>query len=701
MKYLAHISKDGREQTILEHLTGTAELAKSFAESFSLGDQAYRIGHVHDIGKYSDEFQNRLHGGKKIDHSTAGAFEAFKKQDIETAFCVAGHHSGLPDGGNRTALEGRSLLARLNRAGSGSLPDYSYWDKENIIKWQKSCADDCLVTSYRIRMLFSCLVDADFIDTERFMDTSAQRGVPFDIDYLDSQLMKYISGWYPPKGSINELRCRLLQQSIDIGCEADRGIFSMTVPTGGGKTIASLAFAIKHARHLGLSRIIYVIPYTSIIEQTSDIFRKVLGDQVVLEHHSGMIYGEDEDSLFYLRNTENWDMPVVVTTSVQFFESFYGNRPSSSRKLHNTANSVIIFDEAQMLPTSYLRPCVRLLTELVNNYKTSVVLCTATQPALNKMIQEFWPGCTVKEICPDDIFQAKEFKRVRFKMKGTMEIQSLVEEIQSLDQVLVIVNSRAYAKELYQLMEDDIFHLSTFMYPEHRRRVLKEIRSRLERGIPCRVISTSLIEAGIDVDFPIVYRQIAGLDSIIQAAGRCNREGHRQFSQSIVNIFDLPNGSPELFSSQIASAKQVLEHAKEIDSKEAINEYFRRWMYFQGSEALDSTKVLEQMSKGDYPFETVAKEFSILGNETRGVYISCPENEDDLNSARNGYADRACWRRLELYKVGLYRYQIDKLKGNGSLEELDNGSYILINSQLYTEDMGLQFEETQGQALFL
>lgn len=701
--YLAHIAEDGRLQTVKEHAEGTARLAAGFASEFDMEEEARYIGLMHDIGKFSAAFQKRLQGGPKVDHSTAGAFEAQKDGKIAAAFCIAGHHSGLPDGGTRADVEGSTLLARLNRAKRGELENYDAWSEEiHPGKFRPFQSQDRQELFFRIKMLYSCLVDADFLDTESFMNGSVHRAEQFRVEELERALLDYIAPWFPAKTTLNRLRCEILENVMREGTDCDRGLFSLTVPTGGGKTVASLAFAIRHARARGLKRIIYVIPYTSIIEQTAEVFRSIVGKENVLEHHSGVELKEDEDSLFYMRAAENWDMPIIVTTAVQFFESFYKNRSSNSRKLHNVANSVVIFDEAQMLPVPFIRPCMKLVTELVKSYGTSAVLCTATQPALDPIIREFLPGNEVKELCPDRLFGQPVFQRVCYQKRGSISEEQLAAELNERQQVLCIVNSRKAAQDIYQRLDTEgSYHLSTFMYPEHRRRTLAQIRQRLVDGQVCRVVSTSLIEAGVDVDFPCVYRQIAGLDSILQAGGRCNREGKQDRSDSIVHIFELECGSPELFSMQIEASAKVLQNYDDISGKEAVKAYFEQLFYYKGEGALDQKKILLQITEKGFLFETIAKQFQLIGTDTRTLYIRTSDNEKELDAVKFGYADKQTYRRLALYSINLYEYQYRKLIENHAIEDYERGESVLVDTSLYSEKTGLQLEGDAGQALFI
>ena len=452
-KYLAHISPDGREQTVDDHLLGTAKLSEMFATAFRAGEYGYLAGIAHDIGKYSDGFQSRLAGGPKVDHSSSGAVECSAISQEIVAMCIAGHHGGLQDYGNTMAdMEGdHTFVGRIKKALPLRYLSHSGWN--GILPETPPQPDfhgDLFALSFWGRMLYSSLVDADYLDTEAFMKGYVRKTNCNDIPFLCEKLKAYTERWGDPKSELNKLRSEILQNCLDAACQ-EKGLFSLTVPTGGGKTISSLAFALNHAKEHRMSRVIYVIPYTSIIEQNAAVFREILGNRNVLEHHSE---AEPEVDDFQSEwndinnSTENWDMPVIVTTAVQFFESMYANKPSRCRKLHNIANSVVIFDEAQMLPAENLLPCVAAIGILVRLFGVSAVLCTATQPFVSDILNTYAQGFPVREINQNVKRSFSVLKRVSFQMVGLVSVDNLADSLLKNTQVLCIVNSRKTAKEI-------------------------------------------------------------------------------------------------------------------------------------------------------------------------------------------------------------------------------------------------------------
>ena len=712
MEYIAHLNEE-RTQTLKDHLCGTAELAGYFAGRFGKADWGYACGMLHDIGKYSLAFQDKIknNSNRQVDHSTAGAKACFEKGGMYSfmSYCIAGHHSGLPDygsssdPGNAPTLQGRK---KKHIEDCGAYKSEMHIPEIKTLPFDpQNSPDPDFSLSVFIRMLYSCLVDADFLDTEYFMkEGRTQRETGEEPSVLLEKLKKHVAGWLLNEDTetVNGRRTEILRHCFECG-HKERGIFQLTVPTGGGKTIASLAFALQHAVENQMDRVIYVIPYTSIIEQNAAVFRKILGEQNVLENHYNVDYESTEELKLMQLASENWDKPVVVTTNVQFFESLFANKSSKCRKLHNIANSVIIFDEAQMLPTDYLKPCIAVMEELAANFGSSIVLCTATQPALSPFFQRKMP---VTELCPRVEEQFRFFERVTFQNVGTISEDELIEKLQKEEQALCIVNTKKRAQRLYQKMKGEgVFHLSTAMYPKHRRRVLDKIRQLVKDGKRCILISTSLVEAGVDLDFCTVYRQLAGVDSMIQAAGRCNREGKRAAQDSFAYLFQFEEKEyvpgQQL---QIDVSKMLLSEGEDISSLHGIEKYFEALYHFRG-ESLDKKKIFEEFKDKRYNFAKAAKEFKLIEENTLTVFISREEEAEELlwQIKHQGYT-KSGMRKAGQYCIQLYENDIEKLRGAGMLRQVPGGIenfYELVDSGQYSEEMGLDLGIESGIAVVM
>lgn len=711
-------------QLLREHLLGVSRLSEEKAKKFGAGKVGAIIGLAHDLGKYSYEFQQRLQGStNRVDHATAGAQKIHQRfgrmLGRAMAYTIVGHHGGLPDGNKGDA---KNLPSRLDKQ---DIPDYQAFKQEidipEIIKEDlaslpvpKEKSMNCFSHSFFIRMLYSCLVDADYLDTERFMnpDKFAVRPVGVSLQALLERLqekMAEISRRNQQNPSaINAARHSILQRCMEMA-EAEPGMFTLTVPTGGGKTYSSLAFGLKHAVKHQKDRVIYVIPYTSIIEQNASVFRDALqgldNDDVVLEHHSNFEYPElpfddwDVREKAHRLAAENWDMPVVVTTAVQFFESLFACKGSRCRKLHNITNSVIILDEAQMMPLEYLRPCLWALTELVFNYQATVVLCTATQPAVHHLLPA---GLRIQEIMEDPQELQQSFKRVHVEYGGDLSDEGLASAMAASHQVLAIVNTRRHARLLFDKLSgktaEGIYHLSARMCPAHRKMMLAQIRQVLLDKQPCRVVATQLIEAGVDVDFPTVYRSMAGIDSIAQAAGRCNREGKRLTGQVIV-FEPEKHGMPDrgLFSLTAGLTRSTARNLSTLDndllSLKSIEYYFRQLLDVQ-KDQLDARGILRMIDEGRedmaFPFAGIAKDFQFIDECT--VSLVVPWDEQALEMIdRLAYhplpASRA--RLLQPYVVQVYQHEIKELEKEGVVRMVGDFIRCLTDRDFYDDRVGL------------
>ena len=486
------------------------------------------------------------------------------------------------------------------------------------------------------------------------------------------------------------------------------------MPTGGGKTFTSMAFALEHVKHHGMRRVIYVIPFTSIIEQNAAEFRKAfgeLGEQAVLEHHSTFDDGklQNEATKDKLRlASENWDAPIVVTTAVQFFESLFADRSSRCRKLHNIAGSVIILDEAQMLPLNLLLPIMQAIKELAQNYHCSVVMCTATQPAVQAE-NGFYRGFeNVREIAPKPTALFDKLRRTTVQYIGTQTDADLLAKLAEHSQMLVIVNNRRHARSLYDQAKhlEGTFHLTTLMCAKHRSQKLDEIRGRLKNGEPCRAIATSLIEAGVDVDFPLVMRAEAGLDSVAQAAGRCNREGKRPSENSFVWIFapeDKWKAPPELATQAAVMRLAADSFSDDLLSTQAVAAYFAELYQLKGSE-LDNKKILKMHHNTgqslDFPFQTIADKFRMIESYMQLLIIPFDGEAENLISSLH-HADHigGLLRKLQPYTVQIPEKALAALYKAGRIEPINEKNfgkqfYTLIGLDLYDEVAGLSWEDT-------
>lgn len=744
MSFYAHSLKDESKadwQLLNDHLNAVGDMAAEFAGAFNASSLGHVLGVLHDLGKYTLEFQKRLEGGPRVDHATWGArtvIDYYPQLGQLLAYAIAGHHTGLVDGQIGEKQKHTNLTDRL----IADLPELvDDWKEElSLPSSDKLKLPDGLKPSpkrgmfqlaFLTRMLFSCLVDADYIDTNNYYRRMEDRpprnqsDIP-TLPQLRDKLNIKLAG-FKPDSKLNRLRLKILNH-VREQASHEPGLFSLTVPTGGGKTLTSLAFALDHAIKHGLKRIIYVIPFTSIIEQNAKVFRDAfeeLGESAVLEHHSA--FTDDPENSPEAKEKrylvmENWDAPIIVTTAVQFFESLFSNRPSSCRKLHNIANSVVILDEAQTLPLKLLYPCVVAIDELALNYKTSIILCTATQPAL-RVEQGFNDGLeNVHELAPDPSSLYVELRRVSVRHVGQLSDEAIAERLLQRNQALCIVNNRRHARALYEKIagEGGVYHLSTLMYARHRRKILSQVRKDLRDNKPCRLISTSLIEAGVDIDFPFVMRAEAGLDSIAQAAGRCNREGKQSFEDSEVLVFSVcnkdwkPPAELEQYSQVFRSIAR--NHIEDLLALDALNDYFQELYWQKGDKELDAKGLLgllRSSSVDNLPLETLARKFRIIESVMYPIIIpfipgsiqKVPELEKIFNiqefalNLKQEFALNLA-RLFQSYLVQVPERAYKALYKSGAIQPLAKERYgeqfmYLVNHDLYNDKTGLSWDEPE------
>ncbi len=737
-------SLSGRPQTewhsLRDHLQQTAELAREFASDFEAGEWGYLAGLWHDLGKYSDDFQNylRRNGGDenavhssemtgRVDHSTAGAQHADRLKARLLAYVIAGHHAGLPD----HVGEASSLSARLEKvvpsidAAPADIREHPLPRLPRLDCPDKSDRRRGFTLAFSTRMLFSCLVDADFLDTERFMDPGRSSHRPMDspscasmLERLDDFLARKQKDI--PQTPVNRRRAEVLASCRERADQAP-GFFSLHVPTGGGKTLSSLAFGLAHAARHDLRRVVYAIPFTSIIEQTADVFREALGDlsEHVLEHHGNLDADDPARQSVRLRlAAENFDAPLIVTTNVQLFESLFAYKPSRCRKLHRLARSVIILDEVQTLPPRLLAPTLAALEELVRNHGSTVVLCTATQPALEKRL-EFSIGLeNIRPIVDDPSALHDSLRRVQVERRGRIENSDLVRSLREEGQVLCVVNSRRHAAELFAELDDrKALHLSASMCAEHRSEVVAEIRRRLKNHEQCVVISTQVIEAGVDVDFPAVYRASAGLDSITQAAGRCNREGgllsedgQPRLGRVIVFDYDAKAYPTVPSITQAASHfREIAGNHNDLLSPRAVEDFFRLHYWQQGGDGgrgwdrgVGGESVMDAFCADrkhllHASFRRAAAAYRLIDDAQVRLLVPYGRGRDLIEELESFPDSVEPWqlrdfdRRAQRFVVGVYEQGLIKLHQNSNLLER-HGRFYLARLDAYQDRVGLIFD---------
>lgn len=722
-------------QLLSTHLSNVAEWAEQFAAPFGLADEARLAGLLHDLGKYGKRFQQRLEDPsvRGINHWAHGAFAAFEKKNIRLPFAIDGHHTGMPAYSSDEFKRSLKNSMKDFRVGNGVVPETGHEESVNELLARAnndaislgpflSASEMSFAEALRTRMLFSCLVDADFLDTENHFDPerAKSRSVPsLAEEKAFEAVMKFLSG-FSVDGQVNQSRQQLLTDCL-AAAESQPGLFSLTAPTGSGKTLASLAFALKHCcrhnaslpadSHDRFRRIIVVIPFTSIIEQTAkifrDLFKPIFGSDYVLEHHYAVAWGElgsdlgrDAEEARIRRArlaAENWASPLVVTTSVQFFESLFAHRPSRCRKLHNIARSVVIFDEVQTLPTHLVPSLLSAVNCLTRDYGVTAVFCTATQPAFGTAAEAIDYGWQPREISGRPDAMAETLKRttiiIRSPEDSPADWQELASEISQHNCVLCVVNTRAQAAELFQLLpEQGRFHLSAAMCAEHRSDKLAVIRQRLKENKTCRLISTQLIEAGVDVDFPIAYRALGPLDSIIQTAGRCNREGHL-LEPGPVTVFTPPSfGMPRgAYKTAAQETESFLAECPDapLHQPETYQRYFARLYETLGPNSADDDPAY--LASENFDFPAAAKACQLIEDGTRSILVPYGHGRELIETIRRQQhltADLA--RRCQRFTINLYESEFQKSRSTGVITPLlkDKEESMFFWSSSYDDQLG-------------
>ncbi len=704
MEYIGHTSEDGRKQSLVNHLTGVAKLCRDNSVD-CLKDCAELCGLMHDIGKYTEEFQRRIRGDSiKVAHALCGAQEIYKKSGAPYSYmieyCIAGHHAGLPDGGTEADNPDAPTLHAVLKRESGNYSAYGneinpQFPKDNLQKLMKDCRtkeEIIELYSFFTRYLFSCLTDADFIDTEQFVSPQTERSVAGNFQQAYELVCEKING-FRAETPLQKARGAIQEQAYK-SVSTDADIYTLNMPTGSGKTLCSIRAALKTAVEKKKKRIIYVIPYVSIIEQTAEIFEDIFGQALpVVQHHSNYDFefrdSENELTSEKLRRAcENWDAPLIVTTGVQFFESLYHYRGGRLRKMHNLADSVIIFDEIHMLPIGYIQPCLRAIGYITKYLNSTAILMSATMPDYGDFAKKFMSSNRIKDAVGDKrLFQA--FNKRRYTYIGKTSLEKLTDAARKYENALIIVNKRSTAKELYDICGGKKYHLSTYMTPKNRSEVIREIKKDIQSGVKITVISTSLIEAGVDLDFETVFRENAGIDNILQSGGRCNREGKRE--RGDVFVFETDGGGGEMqLKSNITSS--LFSEFDDISSDECIKEYYNRLFAVKDGviEKNSITSLMGENLRPDaIPFRTYAEQFHFIDNQVISVIIPDNENRELIEELK--YGKLSVKRRLAQYCASVKTYELEKMIKEGIVERLECGACMLSNLDYYNKATGLKF----------
>lgn len=721
--YKAHINETTKAiQTVKEHNENTARLCSQFAIP-ELKELTYMVGLLHDVGKYQRSFQKRIDGAKvHVEHSTCGAMVAKEKYPKSVAlmmeYCIVGHHSGLPDGGfcNDTG-DLSTLHGRLSR----KFEDYSIYKEELELKdidfesFVRFLMQDCgknfklFVDKYAFltRYCFSCLVDADSLDTAAFCgDGSVKQAMSADfaacLKLVEDKLNSFVC-----ETELQRARA-YLQKQVFQKIKHDAEIYLMNMPTGSGKTLASVKFALERAIKTGKKRIIYVIPYNSIIDQTYEVFHNLFGEHAdILRHQSTFSYEEEDRDEDYRemakRATENWDAEFLITTMVQFFESIYANKRGKLRKLHNMADSILIFDEAHLMPQEYLQPCLQAVTFITKYLNSEAVFLTATMPDFSKLIQQYaLPNSKIENLV-EDTFAFCEFQKCKYSFMGETDTKELLKEAAKYPSSLIIVNKKRTARKLYQECQGHKFHLSTYMTGYDRKRVIDEIKTALHAlecdfpgyvGIPenrkITIVSTSLIEAGVDLDVYTVFRELSGLDSILQAGGRCNREGKRKEASTF--IFELTEEKNRVKEEEKYNiTKGLLARHLDISSQDSIKEYYDR-IFFIKKEELQKNAISQLCSDiASIPFHEYAETFEIIDSQTISVVVPRDEKSREIVQVLR-YMGSGAGRRLQNYTCSIHQNELNDLIKQNVIDDFGTGIFCLTNPDYYDENTGILFE---------
>lgn len=720
--YKAHINENnGAVQSVSEHSHSTAELAEKYCVH-QLKSVVYAMGMMHDIGKYQPSFQRKISNGDniRVEHSTCGAIAANEKYHnallLIMQYCIAGHHSGIPDGGYANDTEDMTTLCgRMKR----KFEDYSEYKKELelpeiderqfnelLCKDCKSQKDIIEKFAFLTRYCFSCLTDADSNDTAEFCNGVQNQEMKSDFEKCLSRINDRLSSF---KCTTELQKSRsLIQQQVYNKVDISSEIYLMNMPTGSGKTLCSMKFALERAIKTGKKRIIYVIPYNSIIDQTALLFENLFEDDAqILRHQSSFTYDDKDISEDYKnvvrQATENWNAQIIITTAIQFFQSIYANRRGKLRKLHNMADSIIVFDEAHLMPLDFLQPCLRSISYITRLLNSEAVFLTATMPDFQRLIHQYsLPDSKIVNLI-DDTSLFEKFSKCSYVNTGSLSPESLIAKAGNNSSTLIVVNKRATARNIYSLCSGKKFHLSTYMSAFDRKNTIEKIKyelDKLEKDYPdfenvpddrkITVISTSLIEAGVDLDFYCVFRELSGLDSILQAGGRCNREGKRNNAK--VFIFSLDSETKAVSSNERANiTKGLLKEYEDISCSDSIRSYYDR-LFFINDENITKNSISEKCSAlQSIPFADYADRFKMIDSDTVSVVVESDDISRQLieDIKHTGFGNH---RKLQKYAFSVYRNEFEDLFRQNVVDDFKSGIWCLTNPDYYDENIGVIFE---------
>ena len=707
---ISHINSNGDLQSNDDHQLGVATLASQFANDFGMSEWGKVIGLLHDKGKEKTAFQQHIMKESGYDpnikvegdysHAYVGALIAKKLFSQPPYYqlidnIIMGHHRGLYDYGEKQENLKKEIPKEVSDCNL---------DVDLKLPPCQSSKD----LHHVIRMLYSCLVDADYLDTEKFMmpEQSNLRGGKSSIDELIDMFSAHMDKLKKnaPDTEVNKIRNEVQQYCMNAS-NGNVDFYSLTVPTGGGKTLASVLWALHHAKRNNLKRIIIAIPYTSIITQTAQVLRNIFGDENVLEHHSNIDPNEANKKLKLA--TENWDYPIIVTTNVQLLESLFSNRPSHCRKLHNIAKSVLILDEVQTLPLDFLQPIVDTFNTLKSLFGTSILFTTASQPILNGEIRgtihTFKALPNINEIIPTEANLHQRLKRVELSFDTESSThEDIADRMLKHDRVLCIVNTRKDAFEIYKHLSEKsegiTLHLSRMMCSAHIKETIETVKRHLSDPAKIvRVVATQLIEAGVDVDFPVVYRQEAGLDSILQAAGRCNREG--KLGVSTTYVFKLNRPLPPGMMTKSNNARLNMGTNHDWFSPNAMTEYFKQ--LHCRTETFDKEQISSMLYGSQHQFEVASTKFRLIDDATIGVIVYWNDNSKLIDQLRNFGPSYRLMREISQYSVNIRKYDFDKLFNNNAIEEIYENIYVISSPYQYNERIGLTIENALLEETFI